>query len=155
MIIGVLFVGLLLLLFTGLPIFAGLAIFGGVLQYATQGELGSVTEVIFGEVNRYLLVDQLSPQARRWTQAWAALAASVVAAVLIINGWETAALARMLGLLTEGNLEWPTWMLMLLMPIGGALLLLAAVEVFWRAVVGLPALGKSGHAAGNALTDPE
>ena len=102
-----------------------------------------------------LLVDQLSPQARRWTQAWAALAASVVAAVLIINGWETAALARMLGLLTEGNLEWPTWMLMLLMPIGGALLLLAAVEVFWRAVVGLPALGKSGHAAGNALTDPE
>ena len=56
MIIGLLFIGLLLLLFTGLPIFAGLAIFGGALQYVTQGELGSVTEVIFGEVNRYLLV---------------------------------------------------------------------------------------------------
>jgi C4-dicarboxylate transporter DctM subunit len=54
--IALLFLGLLLLLFTGLPIFAGLALFGGALMYVTQGELGSVTEVIFGEVNRYLLV---------------------------------------------------------------------------------------------------
>ncbi|MCZ4314508.1 TRAP transporter small permease [Comamonadaceae bacterium G21597-S1] len=90
-----------------------------------------------------LLVDRLSLPARRWTQAWSALAVAVVACVLIINGWGTASLARMLGLVTEGNLEWPTWMLMLLMPVGGALLLLAAVEVFWRAVAGLPALGKS------------
>jgi TRAP-type C4-dicarboxylate transport system permease small subunit len=96
-----------------------------------------------------LMVDRLSPQARRWSRAWAALAVAAVAAVLIINGWETAALARMLGLLTEGNLEWPTWMLMLLMPVGGALLLLAAVEVFWRALAGLPALGKSGHGHGD------
>jgi len=56
MTIALLFFGLLLLLFTGLPIFAGLAIFGGSLQFITQGEMGSVTEVIFGELNRYLLV---------------------------------------------------------------------------------------------------
>ena len=92
-----------------------------------------------------LLVDRLSPRARRWTQAWAALAVGLVACVLIINGWGTASLARMLGLVTEGNLEWPTWMLMLLMPVGGALLLLAAIEVCWRALAGLPALGKIGH----------
>lgn len=92
-----------------------------------------------------MLVDRLSPAPRRWAQAWAALAVAAVACVLIINGWGTASLARMLGLVTEGNLEWPTWMLMLLMPVGGALLLLAAVEVFWRAVAGLPALGKTGH----------
>jgi C4-dicarboxylate transporter DctM subunit len=54
--IALLFLGLLLLLFTGLPIFAGLALFGGALLFITQGELGSVTEVIFGEINRYLLV---------------------------------------------------------------------------------------------------
>jgi len=54
--IALVFLALLLLLFTGLPIFAGLALFGGVLQYLTQGELGTVTEIIFGEVNRYLLV---------------------------------------------------------------------------------------------------
>jgi len=56
MTIALLFAGLLLLLFTGLPIFAGLALYGGALMLVTQGELGSVTEVIFGEINRYLLV---------------------------------------------------------------------------------------------------
>jgi len=48
--------GLVLLLFTGLPIFAGLALFGGALLYVTQGSLGAVAEVIFGELNHYLLV---------------------------------------------------------------------------------------------------
>ena len=56
MTVALIFLGLLLLLFSGLPIFAGLALFGGALLYFTQGELGSVTEVIFGELNRYLLV---------------------------------------------------------------------------------------------------
>jgi C4-dicarboxylate transporter, DctM subunit len=48
--------GLVLVLFTGLPIFAGLTLFGGALLVATQGSLGSVSEVIYGELNRYLLV---------------------------------------------------------------------------------------------------
>ena len=56
MTVALIFAGLLLLLFSGLPIFAGLALFGGALLYLTQGELGSVAEVIFGELNRYLLV---------------------------------------------------------------------------------------------------
>ncbi len=56
MTITLILLGLLLLLFTGLPIFAGLALFGGALLFITQGELGSVTEVIFGELDRYLLV---------------------------------------------------------------------------------------------------
>ncbi len=82
--------------------------------------------------------------ARAGRQAWAALATGVVAGVLIINGWETAQLARMLGLLTEGNLEWPTWLLMLLMPVGGALLLLAAIEALWRALAGAAAARRHG-----------
>jgi len=56
MTIALILVGLVLLLFTGLPIFAGLTLFGGALLVATQGGLGSITEVIFGELNRYLLV---------------------------------------------------------------------------------------------------
>ena len=44
------------LLFSGVPIFAGLSIFGGPCCCLGQGGLGSVTEVIFGELNRYLLV---------------------------------------------------------------------------------------------------
>ena len=53
--IALILVGLVLLLFTGVPIFAGLSIFGGVLLLG-QGGLASVTEVIFGELNHYLLV---------------------------------------------------------------------------------------------------
>ena len=85
-----------------------------------------------------LLVDRLPPQGRRWALGWAAFVTGAVALVLIINGWQTATLARMLGLVTEGHLEWPTWWLMLLMPVGGALLLLAAVEALWRAATGQP-----------------
>ncbi|HET9668790.1 MAG TPA: TRAP transporter large permease [Casimicrobiaceae bacterium] len=48
--------GLILLLFTGLPIFAGLSLFGGALLLLTQGSLGAITEVMFGEISRYLLV---------------------------------------------------------------------------------------------------
>ena len=55
MTITLILVGLVLLLFTGVPIFAGLSIFGGLLLLG-QGGLASVTEVIFGELNRYLLV---------------------------------------------------------------------------------------------------
>jgi C4-dicarboxylate transporter DctM subunit len=54
--VALILVGLVLLLFTGLPIFAGLTLFGGALLYFTQGSLGSVGEVIYGELNRYLLV---------------------------------------------------------------------------------------------------
>ncbi|MEO7854744.1 MAG: TRAP transporter small permease [Rubrivivax sp.] len=85
-----------------------------------------------------LLVERLNTRARRWAAAWSALATLAITGVLIVNGWETAMLARMLGLLTEGHLEWPTWWLMLLMPVGGLLLLLAAVEALWRALAGLP-----------------
>ena len=46
----------MLLLFTGLPVYAGLMLYGGALLVATQGELGSVSEVMYGELNRYLLV---------------------------------------------------------------------------------------------------
>ncbi len=87
-----------------------------------------------------LLVERLPPAGKRWARAWGALATMLMAAVLVWNGWGTAMLARQLGLLTEGALEWPTWMLMLLMPVGGALLLLAALEALWRAVLDAPPL---------------
>jgi TRAP-type C4-dicarboxylate transport system permease small subunit len=94
-----------------------------------------------------LLVERLPPAGRRWAFAWAALVTGAVALVLIVNGWQTAQLARMLGLVTEGHLEWPTWWLMLLMPVGGALLLLAAVEALWRAATGHVLATGGGHGA--------
>lgn len=56
MTIGLIMLGVVLLLFTGLPIFAGLALFGGGLLIATQGNLGPIGEVILHEMGRYLLV---------------------------------------------------------------------------------------------------
>lgn len=56
MTIAMILLGLVLLLFTGLPIFAGLTLFGSAMLYFTQGELGSVSDVVFHELNRYLLV---------------------------------------------------------------------------------------------------
>jgi TRAP-type C4-dicarboxylate transport system permease small subunit len=85
-----------------------------------------------------ILTTKLGPKGQRWARAWAALASGAVGCLLIFNGWGTAMLAKTLGLLTEGGLEWPTWLLMLLMPLGGALLLLAAVEALWRAIAGAP-----------------
>ena len=93
-----------------------------------------------------LLTTRLSSAGRRWSRIWAALATGIIAGVLIFNGWGTARLARTLGLLTEGSLEWPTWWLMMLMPIGGTLLLLAAVEALWRAAVGAPPVAAPAHA---------
>ncbi len=92
-----------------------------------------------------LLVTKLPTAGRRWARIWSALVVGVIAGVLVINGWGTASLARTLGLVTEGSLEWPTWWLMLLMPIGGALLLLAAIEALWRAAAGLGPAEARGH----------
>lgn len=94
-----------------------------------------------------LLLEQLSPRGRHWALAWAALTSAAMAVILIVNGLETALLARKFGLLTEGSIEWPTWWLMLLMPLGGVLLLLAAVEALWRAVVGAPSMAAANSAA--------
>lgn len=51
-----LFLGLLLLLFTGIPIFAALILYSGGLLLAVQGNLGSLGSVIFSDLNQYLLV---------------------------------------------------------------------------------------------------
>lgn len=56
MTIALFFIGLLLLLFTGLPIFAGLTLFGASVLYLTQGGVGAVAETMFVELNHYLLV---------------------------------------------------------------------------------------------------
>lgn len=56
MLILIILITLLALLFTGVPIFAGLTLYGGALLLFVQGDFGSVSDIIFGELNRYLLV---------------------------------------------------------------------------------------------------
>jgi TRAP-type C4-dicarboxylate transport system permease small subunit len=123
-------------LFNAAPVWVdevvGLALVGIVMLAAAQA-------LRDGEhINVDLLVTRLAGRAQRAAQAWAALATGAIAVVLVWNGWGTAMLARTLGPLTEGTLEWPTWQLLLLMPVGGAQLGLAALEALWRALAGLP-----------------
>lgn len=101
--------------------------------------LGAAASLRHGEhIAVDLIFSRLGPTGRRCMVLWSALASFVVAVLLVVNGWSAIELARMLGLLTEGYLEWPVWVVMLLLPAGGVLLALAAVEVGWRSWVGAP-----------------
>ncbi|MEP7282976.1 MAG: TRAP transporter small permease [Rubrivivax sp.] len=85
-----------------------------------------------------LLTERLGPRAARWAQAWAMVAALLVSIILVANGWQTAMQSRQFGIVTEGQLEWPVWPLMLLLPAGGLLMALVSVEALWRLALGLP-----------------
>lgn len=101
--------------------------------------LGAAASLRHGEhIAVDLIYSALGPAGRRRMAIWSAVATFAVALLLVFNGLEAIELARMLGLLTEGYLEWPVWMLMILLPVGGTLLALAAIEVGWRAWLGLP-----------------
>jgi TRAP-type C4-dicarboxylate transport system permease small subunit len=81
---------------------------------------------------------QLRGRARLWAQAWGSLAALAAALVLVINGWQSAMFSRMLGIVTEGHLELPVFWLMLLLPLGGLLMALTAIEALARLACGAP-----------------
>jgi TRAP-type C4-dicarboxylate transport system permease small subunit len=89
-----------------------------------------------------LLTTRLSPAARRWADAWAALGALAVALILMVNGWRTAMFAKQLGIVAEGRIEIPVFWLQLLLPLGGLLLALAALEALTRLAAGLPPVTK-------------
>lgn len=81
-------------------------------------------------------------------QLWSSVAAFAVALLLVFNGWSTAMFSKMIGLLTEGHLELPLWMLQLLLPLGGVLLIPVVVLQVWQAMTTWKHLSKtSGHNA--------
>ena len=92
-----------------------------------------------------LLTSKLSPRGQRWAQAWSSLSVVVVSLILIVNGVQTAMFSRKLGILTEGNLEIPVYWLQLLLPVGGAIMLLVALEALLRLAAGLPSLAQDAH----------
>ncbi|MEX2197850.1 MAG: TRAP transporter small permease [Burkholderiales bacterium] len=87
-----------------------------------------------------LLTSRLSPRARRWADAWAALAALAASLVLVVNGWNTAMFSRSLGIVAEGNVEIPVFWVQLLLPLGGLMMALAALEALARLAAGAPSL---------------
>lgn len=85
-----------------------------------------------------LLTERLSGGASRVAKGWYALATLAVSVILCINGWQAAMQSRQFGIVTEGGVEWPIWMLMLLMPLGGLLLTAVSIELLWRVATGHP-----------------
>ena len=87
-----------------------------------------------------LLTSRLAERARRWADAWAALAALAAALVLVANGWSTAMFSRTLGIVAEGNVEIPVFWAQLFLPLGGAMMALVALEALARIAAGAPPL---------------
>ncbi len=85
-----------------------------------------------------ILTERLGPRGRRWAQAWGMGAVAVVSLILIVNGWNTAMFSKMLGILTAGEVEVPLYLLQLLLPLGGLLMLLVALEALLRLALGAP-----------------
>ncbi len=87
-----------------------------------------------------LLTTRLGPRAKRWAEAWSALAVLAVSLILVVNGWRTAMFAKSLGIVAEGQIEVPVYWLQLLLPLGGGLMALVALEALARLAAGLPSL---------------
>jgi C4-dicarboxylate transporter, DctQ subunit len=92
-----------------------------------------------------LLTTRLSPRAQRWAQAWAALGALAASLVLVLNGWNTALFSRQLGIVAEGNVEIPVYLVQLALPLGGLMMALAALEALARIAAGAPPLAVPKH----------
>lgn len=87
-------------------------------------------------INVDMLTTRLGPRGQRWARAWSALAALAVSLVLLVNGWQTAMFSRQLGIVAEGQIEVPVFWLQLLLPLGGALMALVALEALARLAAG-------------------
>ena len=93
---------------------------------------------VWADALRPFLTERLGPRGRRWAQAWGMGAVAVVSLILIVNGWNTAMFSKMLGILTAGEVEVPLYLLQLLLPLGGLLMLLVALEALLRLALGAP-----------------
>lgn len=83
---------------------------------------------------------RLTGRAKQLAAAWSMLMVLVAAGFLAWDGWNTAMFSKMLGILTTGHVEVPVYLLQLMLPIGGGLLVLAALVALARVMVGMPAV---------------
>ncbi|NYZ14051.1 TRAP transporter small permease [Azospirillum sp. RWY-5-1] len=91
-----------------------------------------------------VLTERLGERGRRITAAFGLLSVLVTGAALAVDGWDTVAFTKMLGILSTGYLQMPMHIPQALVPIGGALLALAALAGLARMAVGRPPLEDGG-----------
>lgn len=82
-----------------------------------------------------ILIGVLPQRLKRVAALWSTLVVFVVSTLLIINGWQSMKLSKLIGVLTEGYLEIPVWALQLFLPIGGVLLAMVAIEQLFNPIL--------------------
>jgi TRAP-type C4-dicarboxylate transport system permease small subunit len=86
-----------------------------------------------------VLTEKLGPAGKRAVAVFGLVCVLICAAILLSEGWATVAFSRMLGIRSIGHLNVPIWIVQILIPVGGALLLFAALAELVRIAAGLPA----------------
>ncbi|MCG4454894.1 TRAP transporter small permease [Pseudomonas sp. MMS21-TM103] len=86
-----------------------------------------------------LVTELMSSSAQRWAQIWSMSVVLILSVFLVVNGWEAAMFSKSIGMVTQGYLELPMYQLQLLIPLGGCLLTLAAVDSLLRLACGASA----------------
>ena len=99
-----------------------------------------------------IVTERLGPAGRRLTAASGLVAVAVCGAFLVEEGWGMVAFSRMVGIVSTGSLAMPVWLPQLLVPVGGGLLVLAALAGLARMALGEPPTEEGGAPAGNAAT---
>ena len=82
-----------------------------------------------------IVTEKLGPRGRRWTLLGGLIAVGASAALLVVEGIDMVAFSRLVGLMSNGYLAVPMWIPQLLVPVGAALMGLAAIVAFaaaWR-----------------------
>jgi len=90
-----------------------------------------------------ILTERLSAHGRRWTVLGGLIAVALSALLLVVEGVDMVGFSRMVGLMSNGYLAVPMWIPQLLVPVGAALMLAAAVIAFaaaWRKRKAAPAV---------------
>lgn len=79
-----------------------------------------------------IVVGRLDAGKRFWVAVVALASVIATALLFIVEGWETMSFSRMVDLRSTGYLDAPLWTIQLLIPLGGAILLLNALTLLLR-----------------------
>lgn len=82
-----------------------------------------------------IITGKLDHRKRFWVAVLALLSVAATAFLFIYEGWGAVAFSKMVDMRSTGHLDMPIWTMQLLIPVGGALLLLNAVTLLLRLLV--------------------
>jgi C4-dicarboxylate transporter, DctQ subunit len=86
-----------------------------------------------------LLTQKLGRRAQRGAHVLGLVAVAASAVILVVEGWDMVAFSRMVGIRSVGYLDLPIWTVQAMVPLGGLLLLMAALAELLRGATRPPA----------------